>query len=626
MGNYTNAACKSLRASGLDAQSTYPLLDLIEKWVKSSGPEWTVSRLKSMKQSFIHQLAGQPHLAKNDLSWIKHGMKGPKGPFKRIFAMTKKPHKAISALMVYSSFLAPYPTKKQLEKFYSAAETNEVHVSHVPVRFSKRMSSYQDRWTDLNTFLEKGTRVPVYHEAKRSKWPFETTSPAFNLRNLLHGSDREEYLRSGEMSYDNVSDSAFTPLIEKWFNSQHETLPEDYYKIISRGAFSPSSDEYDYVGLISHIQEPGYKLRVVANPLPVYQLALSRLGNRLYDWLRDCESDCTFNQDKGITDIQIKMKEGLRLMSIDLSNATDSFPLEYTLRALRAQKCFIEEDLELFEKVSRGKFFDPMNGKGYTRWTKGQPLGLFPSFAAFAFSHHCIVSLTEPKFYRILGDDIVIDRDAGLRLLEIYKNLGVSTSPSKSLDSPILNEFGGRLISREMIIAQPKWRELSDNSFLDVVRNLGPTSVGLLRPRQRRVVKLLSEVPKGLHPYALGWNPKGKPYNQRVQESQWLLDTIKPTTHNFSSKTARSLGDLKTQIRYHQKGEFHIDSEPSKGHSQFESVESRILHLAGVTRVDAMEEKFLDWTLRSSLSSDPRGMSTLERIERVCTSAPDLSL
>jgi hypothetical protein len=320
------------------------------------------------------------------------------------------------------------------------------------------------------------------------------------------------------------------------------------------------------------------------------------------------------------------MKKGARLMSIDLSNATDSFPLSYTMRALRAQDCFNDSDLLLFEKVSRGKFFDPMNNKGYTRWTKGQPLGLFPSFAAFAFSHHMVVSLTKPKFYRILGDDIVIDRDAGQRLLSLYKDLGVSTSPSKSLDSPILNEFGGRLIMKDMIIAQPKWRELSDNSFLDVVRNLGPTAVGLLRPRQRKVVKLLSEVPKELHPYGLGWNPKGKPYQQRVEESKWLIDTIKPTTHNFSSKTARSLGDLKTQIRYHQSGEFHIDLEPSEARPQFGDVESRILQLAGITRVDVVAEEFKDWTLRSSLTSDPRGISTLEIIERVCTNAPSLSL
>lgn len=503
MGNYTNAACKSLRASGLDAQSTYPLLDLIEKWVKSSGAEWTVSRLKSIKQSYVHILAGQPHLAKSDLSWIKHGNSGPRGPFSRIFRMSRKPHKAISALMVYSAFLAPHPTRKQLDKFYTAAETTQVESDDLPVRTSKRMASYKDRWTDLNTFLEKGTKVPVYHEDKKGRWPFRTTSPKFSLDCLIHENDREEYLRSGDMSYDNVSGSAFSPLVEKWFNKVSDSLPDDYYKIISRGALHSSSDEFEYVGLISHIQEPGFKLRVVANPLPVYQLALSRLGNRIYDWLRDCESDCTFNQDKGISDIQDQMKKGVRLMSIDLSNATDSFPLSYTMKALRAQNCFDDNDLTLFERVSRGKFFDPMNAKGFTRWTKGQPLGLFPSFAAFAFSHHMVVSLTKPEFYRILGDDIVITRDAGLHLLNLYKRLGVSISPSKSLDSPLLNEFGGRLITREMIIAQPKWRELSDNSFLDVVRNLGPTSVGLLRPRQRKVVKLLSEVPKGLLPYPL---------------------------------------------------------------------------------------------------------------------------
>jgi hypothetical protein len=583
-----------------------------------------------MKQSFVHQLAGQPDLAKKDLSWIKHGKKGPKGPFSRIFKMSRKPHKAISALMVYTAFLAPHPTRKQLDKFYHAAETADVRVSYSKTPFIEGLNKYKDRFTDLNTFLEKSTKIPIFHEDKKKRWPFKTVSTGFAMDCYVHGDDREEYLRSGPVSYDNVSDSAFTPLIEDWFNQNHDSLPDEMYKIISRGAMTPSSDEFEYVGLISHIQEPGYKLRVVANPLPVYQLALSRMGNKLYDWLGDRQSDCTFDQERGIKEIQQRMIEGDRLVSIDLSNATDSFPLEVTMRCLRKTSVFEESDLQLFEKVARGKYFDPMNEKGYTQWTKGQPLGVYPSFAAFAYTHHLVVADLFPKFYRILGDDIVIDRETGIKLLETYKQLGVKISKDKSLDSPLLNEFGGRLITKDRIIAQPKWRDLSDHSFLDVVRNLGPTAVGLLKPRQRKVVRAFSEVPRDAHPFGMGWNPSGKTYNQRLEENAELIATIKFPTHTYSSKTARSLGDLKTQIRYRQKGDFHIDTEPPEAYHRIDDIESLILLNAGVTRADVAKEEFTDWTLKSSLTSDPRGISTLQVAERqirdaVSTKAPSRS-
>jgi hypothetical protein len=621
---YTNAACKSLRASGLDAQSTYPILSQIESWVKHNGPEWTVNRLKAIKQSFIHRLAGQPDLAKNDLNWIKHGRNGPKGPFSRIFKMTRKPQKAISALMVYTSFLAPKATKAQIDKFYQAAETKDVEWDRT-LKFTKLtgLDQYKDRFTDLNTFLEKGTRVPVYREAKRGKWSFREVSPAFQKKNLENANDREEYVATEPMSYDAVVGSAYSPIMERWFKDNVHRMSDDYYKIISKGAMEPSSDQYEYVGIIANTQEPGYKMRVYANPFPVYQLALSRMGNKLYDWLRDHPNDATFDQEAGVQRIQDAMKRGDRLMSIDLSNATDSFPLEYTMKMLYASGEFHDSDLRLFEAVSRGKFFDPMNEKGYTTWTKGQALGVFPSFAAFAASHHSVVEANvTPTFYCILGDDLVIDRVAGLKLLEVYDRLGVKISLHKSLDSPILNEFGGRLITQDKIIIQPKWRDISDRSFLDMVRNLGPTAIGYLKPRQQKVVKIFSEIPQGLHPYALGWNPKGLSYNERVESARYILQAYQSPLHNFSSKTARSLGDLKTQIRYHHSGEFHIDTEPSKkAHPQFADVESRILQLAGVTRVSAYEKEFKDWTLKSVLTSDPRGISTLESAEKMIREA-----
>jgi hypothetical protein len=83
--------------------------------------------------------------------------------------MTKKPHKAISALMVYSSFVAPKPTKKQLNKFYSAAETSDkADGRNIQVLTISSMKNYRDRFIDLNTFLKKGQKFLFIMKIKRN--------------------------------------------------------------------------------------------------------------------------------------------------------------------------------------------------------------------------------------------------------------------------------------------------------------------------------------------------------------------------------------------------------------------------------------------------------------------------
>jgi hypothetical protein len=83
-----------------------------------------------------------------------------------------------------------------------------------------------------------------------------------------------------------------------------------------------------HIGIIGLIQEPGFKLRAVANPNRILQLALEPLGKQLYSWLKTVPEDCAYRQDSGMYTVQGILGQRLEVHSIDLSNATDVFPYE----------------------------------------------------------------------------------------------------------------------------------------------------------------------------------------------------------------------------------------------------------------------------------------------------------
>jgi hypothetical protein len=277
------------------------------------------------------------------------------------------------------------------------------------------------------------------------------------------------------------------------------------------------------MGRIGFIQEPGYKLRSVANPWSILQVIGSHLGNQLYDTLlHDIPEDCTFDQDQGVRDVQTYLRDSDQdLMSIDLSSATDRFPLSFTLEVLGAAGA-APQDLWLMKEVSRGDWVLPDRTR--ISWTNGQPLGWYPSFGAFAFSHHALARLCQPTFYRILGDDIVIDKIAGEKLVKYYEAMQLPISWDKSITSAQLAEFGGRLITADRVYIQPKWKDVSDRSYLDLARNLGPRSLAMFKPRQRATLRVLAHALPDIYPLGLNWNLKGLSYKEREELSYRLRD------------------------------------------------------------------------------------------------------
>jgi hypothetical protein len=349
------------------------------------------------------------------------------------------------------------------------------------------------------------------------------------------------------------------------------------------------------------------------------------MGSKLFSYLKSIPEDCTFNQDKGAEDVAQALRDGLKLSTLDLSDATNSFPLDVTmfiLDKMNNRLCLDTADLQLFEALSRAPWRYPKNPKGKTLCylNRGQPLGLYPSFAAFALSHHCIVRACNPRFYRILGDDIVIDSDTAKLLRESYRKLGVKLSEQKCFDSDRLAEFAGKVIVDDKFYVQPKHKQLSDRNFVDVVAKL-PGFKKFLRTKQRQVVKILDKVHYRDSSFGLARryiDTDERPLVASYMYSQFVAGILQGDMAEdkvYSSPHHRLQKRLKVRIHLRHIRKTHVNAftntqveveEVETIYEDRNSIESRILETAGVNSVES-EHAIQGWVLDNRIpSGDPR--------------------
>lgn len=488
----------------------------VEKWIKHSGIEWTVKRLKDMKLDVIRIKAGLLPCS----IWISQEDKIFKGSFGSLVKWASRDYKrwskAILFLQMYTQYYSPIVTPSQEKKFLDG-------VNACPVVIPPSIIS-DIRLAVTKAGIKKRVSLPprsiVLQVSSSTK-----REPHADGRSFPEGEATLEcatsFTRGTRIGWDYISK----------YKNIFDIVEEGIDLVDHR-----DGDIVDYpnhVGKIGLIQEAGFKLRAVANPARVYQEALRPLGNDLYDILKVLPWDCTHNQELPMSVITEHLKQEKIIFSIDLSGATDYFPLDLQMEVL--DEIFPKKEyINLFRSLSRAPW---RYGKKFIRWTKGQPLGLYPSFASFALTHGLLLfALNEYKhsnMFFILGDDVVIlDSNLNDKYRDCLRILDCPVSESKSITSSLLCEFAGRIVTREGIFSQLKWRTPSDDSFLDIVRNIGLSAIPLLRPRQQRVVRILSEVPDFMG--GLGFNPKGKSLEERISSSFDLFSKEKVMSYLMS--------------------------------------------------------------------------------------------
>jgi hypothetical protein len=209
---------------------------------------------------------------------------------------------------------------------------------------------------------------------------------------------------------------------------------------------------------------------------------------------------------------------------VDLSSATDYFPLE--LQEIVLETIYGKESpyIQLFRDVSRSNWNSEI---GVIKWTKGQPLGFGPSFFCFTLSHGLLIyALNGCKWdndFFVVGDDVVIINDILYqKYITALSSLECPYSPTKSISSSELAEFAGKIILKDLVIPQLKWRQVSNDNFIDIARLVGPRIRMILSKRQNAVLDVFAHIPDFIHPYGLNWSYQGSNLEKMVKAGMLL--------------------------------------------------------------------------------------------------------
>jgi hypothetical protein len=440
----------------------------------------------------------------------------------------KRFNSALQALNISSLFTNETVTEVQFQKFMDGVNCEEP--DGLSVEFISQYQHHVMR-TIPHTQVQRGGNSLLEYRGSTEKW-----SPLFHSNKRVRQSD--DIL--AEMRYAEGKENYL-------FAWEHLEL----YAPVVAGIKGPlvrlrdNPDKHLYGGEVHFLQEPGLKLRAIASPYRIHQLALKPLGDAIYRVVENLKWDCTFDQSKAIPWIQRSLSAGKTVHSIDLTGATDYFPLGIQLETLIG--IFGElPDIRLLKEISQLRW---KSEKGDIIWKRGQPLGLYPSFGMFTLTHGLLLSFLLGREYNneffVVGDDVVIlDDTLYTKYIALLQSMKCPWSPSKSLSSKFLAEFTGKVILPEQVIPIYKWRKMSNDNFLDICKNLGPQSSVLLTKAQKRVFDTVKHL---VEPIGLNMSFPGSNLTKMIIETDKFL-------RKCEKHAMRSLVDLTRVIHRNSYG------------------------------------------------------------------------
>jgi hypothetical protein len=504
----------NLRLEAISIPSCWiqPFSKMVVGWTVNHGEQWTINRLKSLKVDLIRSRSNLPPLT----VWVDKKHNSFTGVIGSLFRFSKESdknfNKGLQCFMAYSIFVYNHPTSQQLEKFEKAVSSDPIPMDP---NFISNFTWIARKFTG-NIKIE---RIPMGNSLMLFRGSPSKSRPTMYWE---EGRQLQSFDPLSNVNFFNEHTGAHVNFYHK-FKSLYDPVLWGLDPVSSdTGPDLPVSPGEVLGGNIGLIQEPGGKLRSVANPFLVHQLALKPLGDALYKLAKQLPWDCTHDQSKPLHTLQEHLSNQNIVHSIDLSSATDLFPLRVQIDLLTS--LFGEQpDIHLLEFLSKSIW---KYGDSYSiRWRKGQPLGLYPSFGMFTVTHGFLLwylnGCTHDNQFFVVGDDVVILNDNLFRkYISILGEWKIPWSPDKSISSGKICEFAGKIITSNGIFPQYKWRQTSDDNFLDICRLLGSKSRMLLRPRQKKV---FDQVEHLILPFGLGFNPKGISLSDREEMTHLFL-------------------------------------------------------------------------------------------------------
>jgi hypothetical protein len=220
---------------------------------------------------------------------------------------------------------------------------------------------------------------------------------------------------------------------------------------------TPMDQTYN-VGRLVALAEGGHKTRTIAIGDLFSQAVLLPLHKSLMKRLRDIRVDGTWDQSKSIALVKAMTKKG-PVYSFDLTSATDRFPAflqGYVIAAIYGDEVGALW-LDIMKNLRDFSFRDQKVKTEGIHYMRGQGMGLYSSWPAFALTHHYLLRMIGAKVglpsfqdYTIIGDDVVIgNREVAKEYQATLRHLGVPISQAKSIVSenqPYAAEICKRII------------------------------------------------------------------------------------------------------------------------------------------------------------------------------------
>lgn len=386
---------------------------------------------------------------------------------------------------------------------------------------------------DLGIVLKVGKPNPFWLSTK--------SGPNFNVATLGAGLDLLAWMGSG-----------------KWFKYFQFCLEQQYWLLatffgITSFGLLPIFIFYkvvQYLGLfesnqlvlgrIAILDEARGKKRLIGITDYWTQVLFKPLHDAIYIELSKVRQDGTGDQMKPIRFAlqmlgvhNLRDLKGKRVQSLDLSAATDRLPINLQVQIL--QQLGYPGDLwkDLLDREWSSE-------EGPLRYSVGQPMGAYSSFAMLALTHHVIVRIAAQRgkidskrlLYAVLGDDgFMANKKVAGHYKDIFRYLGMTINPIKGFEGTVL-EFAKQLWSINRVNLSP----------------LGPKNILLAIRHPEFLTSVLFELIVKQFPLFLNINLKPKWPNKRRSDE---------TLVQVPLLTAKSVFKLVSVLFFPQKGSFN---------------------------------------------------------------------
>lgn len=516
--------CQHLKALNLPSKEASRIASLVCKWLINSGPEWTVERLKSIKQAHQESLQTTDGSYTPPEGWATRKNRDGKiilkdGFYHRLLTHTRFNLKQVEGVLrIYQVITLEQTSRKQLSKMKNAIEApstcDNVAVQLLSSYLQPRGSNTLGRYTNV-----VGSRSKTLPELLGTP---KKRSPTFDISYK----GKITYERSCERSKAESADWLEYFQTDETWNKFWKKYPDFVAKRFGTSALNVSTAAYttdgNLIGSVVILQSPGAKARWIANPaLPIQALG-EPLKDKLLFYSKFYPEIKTQDQDAGHLVVVDWLKQGRNVYSFDATAFTDRFPVALQLsmaRKLMDKGVISPEDLEALEIVTKSPWWS-VDLKRSIKWEVGQPLGYGPSFHLATLAHAMIIDHLDQKVnggptqcWQVVGDDVVIADDTVAKLYkESMTQLGVEINLSKSLISSKYAEFLGKLMTKEGVNPSIKVKILSGHSqIIDALAFYGWNGWKHLSTGEK-LLAMDAFLPE--HLGGLGWRLPGQSYTR----------------------------------------------------------------------------------------------------------------